>query len=168
MTTCIPAGSSCGQSHRRRSSWTCWSDRRGSSTSQRRYCPHRIQDWDMFMHRVKKHPVGKKENLCKWTLPDHLVKLSARFCSFFLKIISWSEPSTTINLISSGSESPSLLLIYFESSNFNWDPPPVEVVDDGLDNDERHHPGSRLPHQVGHILHIPVWWGGADFLAVSF
>ena len=115
------------------------------------------------MHRVKKHPVGKKENMCKWTLQDHLVKLSAKFCSFFLKIISRLEPST-INLISLGSDN----LLYFESSNFNGDPPPVEVVYDGLDNDERHHPGSRLPHQVGHLLHISVWWVVPDFLAVSF
>ena len=65
-------------------------------------------NWYIFMYRVKKHPVGKKENLCKWILQDHLVKLSARFCSFFLKIISWSEPST-INLISLAS----IYLLYF-------------------------------------------------------
>ena len=101
---------------------------------------------------MKKGKIFSCKSRCKWTLQDHLVKLSAKFCSFFLKIISRLEPST-INLISLGSDN----LLYFESSNFNGDPPPVEVVYDGLDNDERHHPGSRLPHQVGHLLHISVY-----------
>ena len=71
---------------------------------------------------------------------SYLVKLSARFCSFFLRLWSASALRTicTTSFILRRSRSP-----------------PVEVVDEGLNEHESDHPRGCSAYKVRHLGHLP-------------